>query len=362
MQVTVESEAPLQRAQTAALSEAKARAALGALGGTPYTLDALDYRVEHDAFLPVAGLKQLRRRAVAELDGLRSAAWRRVPDAGRGRLRRVGSLPSLLGPVAAAEMPVVLRLRLGEKPITAPGVAALCLDLGGHESPARVAAYIAESSPSGLPVRCRPPEVLFDADHEWWRAVAALPWQAVYARHAAHLEAGIRAILEYPLQGLNAEPARRLRPEAVVASPEAALGEIAELAAALAGARPAIAVEVLAFGRQQVLVTRDRLGLAEGLLREEDESGAQFALVDGKGYVFPVDADAAGTRIFNARVTNGAPHLAELAEAGVAAAIVVQADMLPAERRAFRAGGIAALGGFATRERSTSGHLFRGVL
>ena len=105
MQVTVESEAPLQRAQTAALSEAKARAALGALGGTPYTLDALDYRVEHDAFLPVAGLKQLRRRAVAELDGRRSAAWRRVSRHG-GRppaRRRVASAPAQ--PREAAEVP-----------------------------------------------------------------------------------------------------------------------------------------------------------------------------------------------------------------------------------------------------------------
>jgi putative protease len=362
MQVTVESEAPLQRAQTAALSETKARAALGALGGTPYTLDALDYQVEHDAFLPVAGLKQLRRRAVAELDGLRSAARRRVSRTGRRPSvpRGVASVPGR--PRASAEISVVLRLRLGEEPIQAPGVAALCLDLGGHELPERVAACIAESSRSGLPVRCRPPEVLFDADHEWWRTVAGLPWQAVYARHAAHLDVGIPAILEYPLQGLNAEPARRLRPKAVVASPEAALGEIAELAAALADARPAIAVEVLAFGRQQVLVTRDRLGLAEGLLHDEDESGTQFTLVDGKGYAFPVDAEAAGTRIFNARVTNCAPHLAELAEAGVAAAVVVQADMLPAERRAFQTGGIAALSGFAARERSTSGHLFRGVL
>ena len=362
MQVTVESEAPLQRAQTAALSEAKAHAALGALGGTPYALDALDYEVEQDAFLPVAALKELRRRAVTELDGLRSAPWRRVSDPGRRPpvARRAASVPGR--PRSAAEISVVLRLRLGEKPIGASGVAALCLDLDGRESPSRVAAYIAELSRSGLPVRCRPPEVLFDADHEWWRAVVALPWQTVYARHAAHLEAGTRAILEYPMQGLNAEPARRLRPEAVVASPEAALGEIAELAAALDDVRPAIAVEVLAFGRQQVLVTRDRLGLAEGLLSEEDESGAQFTLVDGKGYAFPVDAAAAGTRIFNARVTNCAPHLAELAEAGVAAAVVVQADMLPAERRAFQAGGIAALGGFAARERSTSGHLFRGVL
>ena len=145
-----------------------------------------------------------------------------------------------------------------------PAVAALCLDLGGHESPERVAAYIAESSASGLPVRCRPPEVLFDADHEWWRTVAGLPWQAVYARHSAHLDAGVPAILEYPLQGLNAEPARRLLPEAVVAGPEAALGEIAELAAALAGARPAIAVEVLAFGRQQVLVRPRSPGTGRG--------------------------------------------------------------------------------------------------
>jgi hypothetical protein len=356
------------------LSETKARTAIGAFGGTPYTLDALDYEVEHDAFLPVAGLKDLRRRAVAELDRVRTAAWRRTsgadrwpdekPEAGSAQARTGDAAPrsSQTRPHGRAEVATVLRLGLHEEPIPAPGVAALCLDLLGHEPPARVAARIGELSSGGLPVRCRPPEVLFDADHEWWRAVGGLPWQAVYARHAAHLAADAPAILEYPLQGLNAELATRLRPTAVVASPEAALEEISELAAALGDAQPAIAVEALAFGRQQVLVTRDRLGLAEGLLRAEDESGAQLTLVDGKDYAFPVAAEGAGTRIFNARVTNWAPHLAELAEAGVATVVVVQADMLPAERRAFQNGGVAALGRFATRERSTSGHLFRGVL
>ena len=371
--VSVESQALLQPAQTAALDEVKARAALGAFGGTPYSLDSLDYQVESGAFLPVAGLKDLRRRAVAELDGLRSAAWRRASSAARPLValeavslphRAADSpLPSLsTRPHAEAHVPVVLRLRLDEEPIVAPGVAVLCLDLSGHESPALVAARIGELSSSRLPVRCRPPEVLFDADHGWWRAVAGLPWQAVYARHAAHLQAGAPAILEYPLQGLNAELARRLRPAAVVASPEASRDEIAELAAVLGDEQPAMVVEALAFGRQQVLVTRDQLGLAEGLLGTEAESVAELTLVDGKEYAFPVSTTTAGTRIFNARLTNCAPFLAELEEAGVAAAVVVQADMLPAERRAFEAGGIIALGRFATRERSTSGHLFRGVL
>ena len=43
------------------------------------------------------------------------------------------------------------------------------------------------------------------------------------------------------------------------------------------------------------------------------------------------------------------------------AAIVVQRDLSSEERRAFAAGGLAALAAFAGRDRSTTGHLFRGV-
>jgi hypothetical protein len=181
-----------------------------------------------------------------------------------------------------------------------------------------------------------------------------------------------RFVLDYPLQGLNglvAGVAAGLagRPAAaVVVSPEAALDEIAALGAALsAGSAPLVSpptLEALVFGRQQVLRTRDQLGRAEGLF--EAPGPAQHVgllLEDAKGYEFPADVDAGGTRLFNARVTNLAPNLDELRVAGVTTFLVVQSDLDEAERAAFVAGGLPALAPLAARERSTSGHLFRGV-
>ena len=86
-----------------------------------------------------------------------------------------------------------------------------------------------------------------------------------------------------------------------------------------------------------------------------------LALRDAKHYAFPAEAEASGTRLFNARVTNLAANLDELAAAGVGAFLVVQCDLAAGEREAFLAGGLPALAPFATRERSTTGHLFRGV-
>ncbi|HZL64691.1 MAG TPA: hypothetical protein VFD50_07110, partial [Thermoleophilia bacterium] len=121
-------------------------------------------------------------------------------------------------------------------------------------------------------------------------------------------------------------------------------------------------VHVLAFGRQQVLHSRDQLGRAEGLYEAPGPAAhVGLLLEDAKGYVFPADVDATGTRLFNARVTNLAPNLDDLVAAGVAGFLVVQSDLDERERAAFAADGLAALAPLATRERTTTGHLFRGV-
>ncbi len=242
------------------------------------------------------------------------------------------------------------------------------------DAPAAVARSLEALRASGVPVRVRLPEVLFDADAAWLAELLALPWAAVVARGAGVLPGLTGAfVTEYPLQGLNglaAGVAAGLAgrwPAAVTASPEASLEEVAALAAALAaeararGQAPP-AVEILAFGRQQVLHTRDLLGRAEGLY-EAPGPGEHVSLLleDAKGYEFPAEADAGGTRVFNARVTNLAPNLDELRAAGVATFVVEQAAMDQAERAAFAAGGLEALAPLASRERSTTGHLFRGV-
>jgi hypothetical protein len=277
----------------------------------------------------------------------------------------------------------VLVVRPDESPLPAPDVGALCLDLFADDPPAVVAESLERLTRAGLPVRCRLPEILFDVDEGWLAAVGALAWEAVYGRHLGVVAAAastpafvpvasapVRSplALDYPVQGLNGQTAAVVSaltgdvPAAVVASPEASLDDIAALATALERLDPPPALEALAFGRQQVLHTRDRLGRAEGLVAVSAPTAhAELLLEDTKGYVFPAQVDAGGTRVHNARVTNLAGHLDELRGAGVSRFLVVQRDLTPVEGRAFASGGLPALASFATRERSTTGHLFRGV-
>ena len=380
--VSVSSGQPLAAARTAALTEARAVDALGALGGTPYRLAGLEYDVADGVFLAVGELKELRRRAVAELDARRLARTARRAHPAAPPADEASPPPARRRGAGERAREVVLVLRPGERPLPAPGVGFLCLDVLAADEPGAVAAAFAALEEEGLPLRLRLPEVLFDADEPAWRELVRLGPQALYVRHLGLLAAlagpdAPDAILEYPLQGLNGlAPAVAVGlggrpPAAVVVSPESSLAELAPLARAMGGALaaaapggalPAPSLEILAFGRQQVLHTRDRLGRAEGLT-PVPARGAHAGLVleDAKGYRFPADVDATGTRLFNARVTNLAANLDELREAGVSAFLVVQADLDDGERAAFAAGGLPALAACASRERSTTGHLFRGV-
>ena len=386
---TISSQA-LSPARNVALDEARVRAAVGALGGTPYELSSLELAVDEGVFLPVGDLKDARRRAVAALDERRLAARRRaaVPVASAAAQEGVtpgGRRPA--SPRAGGMRPreardVVVRLRPGEQPIGAPDAGTLCLDLLTDDPVDAVAVALATLRRTGLPVRCRLPEILFDAHREWLGGVLGLGWDAVYGRHLGLVATAgggtltgaspvAKLVAEYPLQGLNGATAAVLAalagsvPAAVVASPEASLDEIAGLAAALARLDPPPAVEALAFGREQVLRARDRLGRAEGLVppgAPPDPAGrTDLRLEDAKGYVFPAEVDEAGTRLFNARLTNLAGNLDELRAAGVARFLVVQRDLSADEGRAFASGGLPALAAFVSRERTTTGHLFRGV-
>ncbi len=378
---SVSSVSPLASARTAALTREKAVDALGALGGTPYRLATLDYDVADGVFLAVGELKELRRRAMAELDALRVARLRRVAaprrDAAAAAHRAPGDPPTGGSRVGAPR--VVVILRPGERPLPAPGVTAVCLDVATSDDLADVAAAHAALECAGRPLRLRLPEVLFDADEQRWRDLLGLGWDGVHVRHLGLLAAmrglsPVQVVLEYPLQGLNGlAPAVAVTlagapPGAIVVSPESSLAELEGLSSCMAralgpsppGGVPAL--EILAFGRQQVLRTRDQLGRAEGLVpAPAGDEHHGLVLEDAKGYRFPADVDIAGTRLFNARVTNLAANLDELRDAGVSGFLVVQADLDDAERAAFAVGGLKALASFASRERSTTGHLFRGV-
>jgi putative protease len=382
--VTATTAGPLAPARTAALTAEKARDALGALGGTPYRLGELEFAVADGLFLAVGDLKDLRRRAVAALGERRLAARRRVAAVAAAASRSTTAGPVVSASVGDESPGLVLMLRPGERPLRAPGVGALCLDLRTSDPPPAIAAAAEGLRASRLPLRARLPEVLFDTEGPWLSAVLALRWDAVHVRHLGLLASerlwatpdvhsdAPSIVLEYPLQGLNGLAAGVTAglagrpPAAVVASPETSLDEISALRATMADGDlpldPPPAVEVLVFGRQQVLRTRDHLGRAEGLVEAPGPAReVGLLLEDAKGYEFPATVDAGGTRLYNARVTNLAPNLDELRAAGVVTFLVVQSDLDEAERAAFVAGGLPALAPLAARERSTTGHLFRGV-
>lgn len=403
--VTVRSQRPLERAQKAPLGRERVREAVASLGGTPYVLADFTYEIPDASFLPVGELKDMRRRALTELDEHRLKALRRetvplaatpggVPrpgsESGPGaetnrpsvrpsdRLRsdrRAMSEPRrshdrVTSPAAAApaDPAVVLRLRPHDRPLPAPGVTAVCFDLSVGDGPDEVGRACESALKDGLEVRCRPPQILFDTDMRWWRSVARLPWTAVVARHAAHLRVGVPVVLEYPLVGLSSDAPRVLAglPGATVAglvlSPELTLAEVQELCLSLDLMHAGASTEVLTFGRQEVLVARDRLGVAEGFAPVVGSGGeVGLSLTDDRGFSFTVLVDDRGTRIGNARVTNLTAHLDALQVAGVRSFIVDQTELDDDERAALLGHGVRGLQKYATPERATTAHLFRGV-
>ena len=125
--------------------------------------------------MPVGELKDLRRRALAELDDRRLADRRRSRRAGRGPRRRPPRSERRARRQPMAAPAVVVLLRPGERALAAPGVEralprparlrpSACGGDRGRRGRARAA---------GLPLRVRLPEILFDADEPWLRAILA---------------------------------------------------------------------------------------------------------------------------------------------------------------------------------------------
>ena len=380
-EVSADGDAPLAAARTAGLTADKARRAIAALGGTPYELGEFEFAVDEGLFLGVGDLKELRRAAVAALDEQRLRRSRRAAPAAasRGAPSQVAALSTVargergsgaVRGVALSTLGVVLRVRPQEEPVTWD-VGAVCLDLRSGDDLGVITAAAARVRRQGVALRVRPPEVLFDSDTQWVRAVAAIGWDAVYARHVAALPWADVALLEYPLQGLNPLTVPLFGAAGLVCSPELSLDDIGRFVAGLSTATAAAAtampnapsaptaaplVEALVFGREQVLVSRDTLGLAEG-----HAAPGALVLTDEHGYAFPVQVAPGETRIFSSRVTNVCGRVDELATAGLSGVIVAQADLNGDERRALARDGLAGLAAFGDRERFTTGHLFRGV-
>ena len=317
---TATGEAALEPARTAALSADKARRAIGALGGTPYELDDFSFAVE--------GRRVPRRRRPQGAAPRRPGRTRRAAPggvaAGCARRRRRAP-PRSARPPPRGPPPRRARRWRGRSSCCACAPVSRSYGLGRSTPPAstcvaktirarrRAAAALRRS---GVQVRARSPEVLFDADEPWAQAIAAIAgmastpamWRPFVGRPGAP---------RVPLQGLELAGRRALSRRGALCSPELDARRCSR-------ASPDASVEVLVFGREQVLVSRDTLGADRGPGRRPrrrppagGRAGVSLTLTDAKGYAFPVEVAAGETRIFNSRVTNLCGHTADLAAAGV---------------------------------------------
>jgi len=121
--VQVESAMPLARAEKQPLTAEKLRGQLGRLGGTPFSLGALNNCLAGEVLLPVSELNRLRREAVTALEQLRVAPkrWQLVtetkpqPNAQakpqlNSQPNRVGVGTTVLAGGAAEEVPSLIVL------------------------------------------------------------------------------------------------------------------------------------------------------------------------------------------------------------------------------------------------------------
>jgi putative protease len=104
--VRCDSTMPLVKAQAHPLTVERLREQLGRLGGTPFFLAELNSLLGSDLILPVSELNQLRRRAVQELEALRS---RGSPWTLRERISPEAAAKSAAKAAKAAELIVLVR-------------------------------------------------------------------------------------------------------------------------------------------------------------------------------------------------------------------------------------------------------------
>ncbi|MBL9213177.1 MAG: U32 family peptidase [Opitutaceae bacterium] len=107
--VQLDSEVPLEKAETQPLTPERLAEQLGRLGGTPFRLGQLDSRLEGRLILPVRELNRLRREAAIALDTLRAQPR-------RWQLTNAAIQPERPAPVAPASEPELIAvIRLPEQ-------------------------------------------------------------------------------------------------------------------------------------------------------------------------------------------------------------------------------------------------------
>jgi len=328
----LESEVPLARADKRTLDEAQMRAQLGRLGGTPFSLGAIDLSgLAPRLFLPISELNALRQRAVAELSASLENSSQQAAATRRERIARaVADVPAAVQADAAdatlaAHVWTVDDARLAAE----AGANEIVLDpFIRHPMPpvSRVRAVATELAERGVALRLRLPTIVRPEERgtlDKWLALD-LPLLSGHAGLVAELGAQkLDIVADYAVNVFNqhtaaeffARGARR-----VVLSVELTETEIGEVTAPWRGA----GFDVVAYGRPEGM-TIEHCVLSAAFDRVVTtcrdlcvQKHPNVELTDPAGYTFPVATDAhCRNRLLHSRPVEASEFLPKLWRHGI---------------------------------------------
>ena len=373
--------APVEAARTRAVSFDDVAAHIDRLGNTPYQLVNLTIDMDDGVGIGFSALHGVRAAALDALTEVLTAE-------GHGR-----TLPRTIPrePLPAAR-PTGCRVAVT---VTNPACARAAKRAGAHliYVPAlnyrRGEAVIAgqknaAAEQAGYPKGCIP--IMPVADHEavggareavvdadvWKYAAEGKPLlaESLGAMERASEEGALLDVGSHvPItNGLSLAVASEFGAARVWLSPELTLRQIEEVAK-----DAPVELGVLLIGAQELMVTEHCMLMSQGPCDENcavcPRRKSPHALLDRKGYEFPVVTDAMGrSHLYNAVETDIAPAMPDLLAAGISS-YMVDATLMNAEEtahavgRAIRALHVAQNDGnaIAKMPNTTSGHLYRGV-
>ncbi|MCH5187174.1 MAG: U32 family peptidase [Oscillospiraceae bacterium] len=294
---SVQAEGPQpQRAENAPLTAEKAEERLSKTGGTPYYVAEFKANIGACLFLPAAELNALRRECFEQLGELRRQPPERKINGFKFEFKEK-SAPQKQRLFAEITFPEQLEAAKNADKVIVP--LALFDKIEFKENYAAIL-----------------PQIILDRDTVKQR-LSRLPKGAeVYSSSLGGLrliaEAGLTPVGDYGLNVFNPVSAEILAEEAsrLTLSPELNLKEIIEI-----GAKASVPLEILAYGRQRVMVSR--ACIVRGV-RGRCDCASPLTLRDKTGAEFTVLGDR-GTHlntVLNSRPTFMADKLSQLRRTG----------------------------------------------
>lgn len=324
--VTVQSDAPLERAERRGVDEAYLAKQLGRLGNTPYVLEHVTLEVEDSPFAPASLLNELRRRAVDALVKRQSQPPARTVHEPRTTLHAaLKTVPEPQSTPASPQLHVLVRTSEQLEAALPLRPASITLDYlelyGLRPAVERVQA-------SGIPARVASPRVL--KPHEGRMVNFLLRLNCEILVRSGGLLAALREREDHPpligdfsLNAANALTSTTLLQmglERVTPTHDLNALQVVDLARAIGGER----LEVVAYQHLPVFHTEHCVFcrfLSDGTSYKDCGHPCEshrVALRDQNGRAHPVMADV-GCRntVFGAEAQEASAHLNEWLAAGV---------------------------------------------